>query len=113
MTAPSGSAVANARQALAVFEEAAVGKDTALTALCDAFDHETRQGRDMARYDELLTRAIIDIKQTFTKRQSNNLRPGGARDFKLPLASQTPADATDFGLVTWLVVKTNQHPVEG
>ena len=103
---------ANARQTLAVFEAAAAGKDAAITELCDRFDYETVQGRDMARYDDLLTRTISDIRQAFAKTQSRNLRPGGDRGFLLARASQTPANASNFDLMTWLVVKSNQQTVK-
>ena len=103
---------ANARQALAALEAAAAGKDAAITALCDQFDHETGQGRDMTRYDGLLTKAISDISQAFARTQSRNLRPGGDRGFLLARASQTPASTENFDLMTWLIVKSNQPMVK-
>ena len=38
---------ANARQVLDLFESAAIGKTEPLQSLCDWFDHETQNGRDM------------------------------------------------------------------
>ena len=37
--------------------------------------------------------------------QAAQLRIGGARDFVLPTASETPSNAADFELVTWLIIK--------
>ena len=66
----------------------------------------------MTRYDEQLTKAISDIRQAFARTQSRNLRPGGDRGFLLARASQTPASASNFDLMTWLVVKSNQQTVK-
>ena len=51
----------NARQTLAVFEAAASGQTAPITELCDRFDQETRQGRDMAQYEKLLNDVIAHI----------------------------------------------------
>ena len=95
---------ANARQALAVFDAAAAGETKPITELCDRFDHETAQGKDMSRYDKLLTDAIAHIRQTHNSAQIEGLRSGG-RGFMLSADSNTPRAATDFELVTWLVIK--------
>ncbi len=94
---------ANARQALTVFEAAAAGKTAPITELCDRFDHETDQGRDMSSYDKLLTDAIAHIRQSHSSTQMQGL--GSGRDFVLHRASESPSDNTDFELVTWLVIK--------
>ncbi len=94
---------ANARQALTVFEAAAVGESHPITELCDRFDRETDQGRNMARYNKLLTDAIAHIRQSHFAVQTQGL--GSGRDFVLPKASESPGDNTDFELITWLVIK--------
>ena len=95
----------SARQALAVFEAAAVGKTAPLTALCDRFDRETKQGRDMSFYDKLLNDVIAHIRQTHNREQAAGLGLSGSGDFILPKASESPRGATDFELLTWLVIK--------
>ena len=95
----------NARQTLAIFEAAAVGQTACIKALCDRFDHETDQGRNMTRYEELLTDAIAQIRQSHQATQMQNLGADGARDFVLPKESESPNDERDFDLVTWLVIK--------
>ena len=95
----------NARQALAVFDAAASGHKAPLTELCDRFDAETDQGRNMAFYDKLLTDALAQIRQSHAATQSQGLRAGGRRDFVLSQASETHNIGTDFELVTWLVIK--------
>ena len=95
----------NARQTLAVFEAAAVGETAPITELCDRFDQETRQGLDMSLYDKLLNDVIAHIRQTHNREQTAALGLSGNADFKLPRASESPRSATDFELLTWLVIK--------
>ena len=94
---------ANARQALAVFDAATAGETKPIIELCDRFDHETNQGRDMSRYDKLLADAIAHIRQSHGIVQTRGL--GSGRDFMLPKASESPHDNTDFELISWLVIK--------
>ena len=96
----------NARQALAVFEAAAAGKAAPIVELCDRFDRETAQGRDMTQYEKLLNDAIAHIRQAHASTQIGQLRAGGPRDFLLPTASETPGQVSDFELVTWLVISS-------
>lgn len=95
----------NAKQILTVFEAATAGNAAPVMALCDRFDQETNQGRDMSHYDKLLDDTIAHIRQAHAGAQVAQLRVGGARDFVLPTASETPSNAADFELVTWLVIK--------
>ena len=94
---------ANARQVLDVFDAATAGERDPITELCDRFDHETDQGRDMSRYEKLLTDAIAHIRQSHGIVQTRGL--GSGRDFVLPKASESPNHNTDFELITWLVIK--------
>ena len=95
----------NARQTLAVFEAAAAGKTSVITELCDRFDRETQQGRDMSLYEKLLSHVIAQIRQTHNREQTAGLGLSGDADFKLPLASEAPRNANDFELLTWLIIK--------
>ena len=96
---------ANLQQTLAVFEAAALGHPEPLTRLCDRFDRETEQGRNMELYNRLLTAACAHSIQAHNSVQLSQLRPGGDRGFLLPPAAETPQRITDFELVTWLVIK--------
>ena len=98
----------NTQQILAVFEAASAGNTAPATALCDQFDGETNHGRDMSHYDKLLDDTIAHIKQAHAGTQAAQLRIGGARDFMLPTASETPSNAADFELVTWLAIKDQE-----
>ena len=95
---------ANARQALSVFEAASSGKAEPITRLCDQFDRLTNFGKAMGPYDKLLNSVIAHIRQAHADTQNRNLRPGGARDFRFTPASEMPRSASDFELVTWLIM---------
>ena len=62
----------------------------------------------MAFYDRLLTDAIAHIAQAHAGAQMSGLGVGGDRSFTLAPAAETPRDASDFELVTWLVIKERQ-----
>ena len=98
----------NAQQVLGVFETVAIGKTSAITELCDQFDRETDQGRNMAVYDKLLNDVIAHIRQSHASTQTAQLRPGGSRDFVFPTTTETPASAGDFELVTWVAIMEPQ-----
>ena len=96
----------NTRQVLDLFEAAAVGKTEPLQKLCIQFDRETQNGANMTDYNKLLQTVITYISNAHTTTQTNNLGIDGADDLKLPLASESPRDSSDFELVTWLVITT-------
>ena len=79
------------------------GKTDAILSLCDRFNAETDNGRNMARYDALLNAVIVHVAQMNRNVQAAGLGLGGSRDFTLPTAAESPA-AADFELVTWLVI---------
>ena len=93
----------SARKTLELFESAAIGKTEPLQKLCDQFDCETRNGQNMVRYDQLLTAVMDHIRIANSKTWRDHLRPGGQRDFKLPVQSSN-RNRSDFELVTWLVL---------
>ena len=99
---------ANTRQVLDLFESATVGKTQPLQDLCIQFDSETQNGENMGLYSGLLKAVISHISRAHTTTQTRNLRRGGPRDFKLTPRSEAPQDASDFELVTWLVITTPQ-----
>ena len=95
---------ASVKQTLDLFQELSLGKTEAIDELCDAFNHETGNGKEMAAYDNLLNTAIGDIVRAHSKTQALGLGLQGAGDFKLSKASEAPGDVEDFELVTWLVI---------
>ena len=96
---------ANTKQVLDLFENAAIGLDEPILSLCDQFDRETQNGRDMSMYDDLLDAVVRDISRKHGATQAQHLGLSGSRDFKLPKKSETPHNIDDFELITWLVLK--------
>ncbi len=94
---------ANARQALELFESLALGKTEPIQTLCDQFDRETQNGKEMASYDKLLNAVIAEIGGANVATQIRQLGIFGQRDTKLPVNSRSPSNA-DFELVTWLII---------
>ena len=99
---------ANARQVLDLFESAAVGKVDSLQDLCIQFDSETQNGTNMALYNGLLKAVINHISRAHTTTQIRGMGIDGTRGFKLTPKSKAPRDASDFELVTWLVITKQQ-----
>ena len=87
-----------------LFETSAIGKSDPLENLCLQFDQETQHGENMEVYNKLLNTVIAHITKSHQKTQSKSIGRGGTRGFRLPAASETPRDSSDFELVTWLVI---------
>ncbi len=92
-----------AKNTLTLFQKLCAGKTEPYQQLCDLFDQETGNGRNMEKYDDLLKRAVASITETFKKRMAVGLTAG--RDFVIPDRKQQVKDDNDFELITWLVVK--------
>ena len=75
--------------------------------LCDQFDRETENGAKMDKCSGLLTKAIKAIVRTFQKRTATGLQSG--RDFVIPDKQEQVTDASDFELITWLVIKSGKN----
>ena len=95
----------HAKQTLELFAELARGRDKPLIPLCDAFDRETNDGRNMEKYDKLLDNVFRAVSGQFRQQMMEGLRN---RDGVLPCSNEQPRDADDFELVTWLVVKSDE-----
>jgi hypothetical protein len=92
-----------AKNALSMFQKLSVGKAAPYQALCDLFDQETESGAKMDKYSNLLVKAINAIVRTFQKRTAAGLQ--SCRDFVIPDKQEQATDASDFELITWLVIK--------
>ena len=91
------------KQILEIFRAVCLGKTEAYAALCKLFDEETKHGEDMSRYGDLLDRAVAAIAGQFARKNAANLFAGRAG--KLASESAVIKGATDFDLITWLVIK--------
>jgi superfamily II DNA or RNA helicase len=94
---------AEVKQTLGLFRALCLGVPGAYETLCNAFDAETNDGRDMKKYSDLLLKAVEAIKGSVQKREIASLF--GGRDAKIGKASERIASADDFDLVTWLVIR--------
>lgn len=92
-----------AKQILDIFRALCAEESRAHEDLCRLFDAETEDGKDMTRYTELLNKAVASITHTFRKRNAGNLLSG--RGGTLIKREKQVSAATDFELITWLVIK--------
>ena len=90
------------KQVLQIFRALCQGKTEPYAKLCELFDAETNDGKDMQRYSTLLDAAISAIASQSDKKNLGNLFAG--RGGKLVDDTKLPKTATDFDLVTWLVI---------
>ena len=95
----------SARNILMAFEAAAAGQTRPIQEICQRFDQETQNGRQMGHYEKLLNICIDQIRQAHNHQQAAGLGLSGPAGFKLPRTSEAPRAASDFELVTWLVIK--------
>ena len=56
----------------------------------------------MSKYNELLETSVQSIARTFQRRTAAGLQ--GDRGFVIPVEEEQVRDATDFLLVSWLVI---------
>ena len=71
--------------------------------LCEIFNDETKQGKEMSKYNALLQKAIEEISTVFSKRAINKLKTG--RDGILIPKEKQGTKTEHFELITWLVIK--------
>ena len=95
---------ANIRQALNVFEAGAAGRTSAITDLCDRFDSETDNGRNMKHYDKLLKNVVAHIQRSQGNTLTKAVGLDGTGDLVLPKSSEMAQSEANFELVTWLVI---------
>lgn len=93
----------NAKQILEIYRLMCQGKSEPFQKLCDLFNDETDQGKNMQDYNKLLKNAVLAIASTFKKRMAAKLQ--NSRDAKLLPDKQQPNYEDDFELITWLVIK--------
>ncbi len=94
------------KQILEIFRAVSQGKVEPYAKLCELFDTETKNGKDMNHYSGLLNRAITAIAAQFERKNADNLFAG--RGGKLTDAGKQVKSADDFELITWLVIKSTK-----
>ncbi len=94
------------KQVLEIFRAVCQGQIEPHARLCELFDEETANGRDMSRYSDLLDKAVTAIAAQFGRKNAGNLFTG--RGGKLLDSQNAVKSATDFELITWLIIKDAQ-----
>ena len=94
---------AQPKQILEIYRLLCSSKVSAYEPLCQLFDNETKNGTDMQLYNRLLAATVESIAKTFQKRVASGLQ--NSRDFVIPNLHEQAREATDFELITWLVIR--------
>jgi len=94
---------AQPKQILDLMQVLCADKAEPYEALCNLFDAQTDDGKDMTRYSGLLDRAVADITRRFQKRSFQSLL--SHRGAKLMDSGKYAQGTGDFELITWLVIE--------
>ncbi|MCX8519152.1 MAG: C-terminal helicase domain-containing protein [Methylophilaceae bacterium] len=93
-----------AKQVLNLWRALSMGKTTAYSDLCRAFDRQTQNGQDMSQTTALLKAALASITDTHIDVAAHKIT--SQRDFILPpKLEERLSDERTFELVTWLVIQ--------
>lgn len=93
-----------AKKTLNLFAAVARGESKPLQTLCDIFDRETENAKNMDEYNRLLEKVVAAVSEKFNQQGTKSIN---TRDGKLPKKSEQPKNLSDFELVTWLVIKNH------
>ncbi len=91
------------KQILELMRDLCSGQTEANRRLCELFNEQTHDGKDMSHYSHLLSRSIQAILEQFAKRSVAALFSG--RGGTLPSSSVRAKSIDDFELITWFVIK--------
>lgn len=97
----------SAKSILEVYRLLCSGKKAPYQNLCDLFNDEIKNGTDMAKYADLLGKAVGEIAASFKKRSAAKL--SSARNAVLIAKNKQVSCMSDFELVTWLVIKQGEE----
>jgi superfamily II DNA/RNA helicase len=94
-----------AKAVLNLWRALSMGKTSAYSDLCRAFDRSTQNGQDMSTTTELLQAAVASIKQTSHGAAVQKIT--SQREFILQPKLDRLGDDTTFELITWLVIQSS------
>ncbi len=92
----------NPKRILERFNKLCERKTTDDKALCDWFNEETDNGKNMKNYKRLIETALDSIQQEYNQKVNDQI--DASADFLLPIADNQITEATKFELITWLVI---------
>ncbi|MCP5496791.1 MAG: DEAD/DEAH box helicase family protein [Leptospiraceae bacterium] len=93
----------HAKQILDIYRALCVGITSPIEKLCNQFNKETDNGKNMDFYNKLLVKSIEETVGVFQKK--NLLALTTSRHSVLPSKKEQIKDVDDFELVTWLIIK--------
>jgi hypothetical protein len=93
----------HAKQILEVYRLLCQGRSIPYEKLCDLFNEQTHNGKDMKLYNSLLKKAINEIVHIFKKRTNRKLTSD--RGALLLPGRQQLSRSEHFELITWLIIQ--------
>ena len=90
----------NSKKILEILQLICRNEKEAFDTLCDLFNRETQDGKDMKVYENLLSKASDEVVRMFKKREAFRLTQ--SRDAVIVKKAN---NLRDFNLVTWFVIK--------
>ena len=94
---------AQPKQILEILRLLCADKTVPYENLCNLFDQQTDNAKDMSIYDSLLDAAVRAIAGSFKRRSAGQLISG--RNGILPDRKKQVTSSDDFELITWIIVK--------
>lgn len=91
------------KQILEIFRAVCQGQDEPYAKLCELFDEQTQNGKEMGSYSDLLEKAVQAIASQFARKTTGNLFSG--RGGKLTDTTKQAKNSSDFELISWLIIK--------
>ena len=98
---------AQPKQILEMYRLLCENAKTPYEELCVLFDKDIDNGANMTQYNDLLQKAVRSLSRTYKRRAIGNLLSG--RSGVLPKKQQQVNQTTDFELITWLVIKSENQ----
>ena len=98
---------AQPKQILDMYRQLCENAKNPYEKLCALFDKQTHNGANMTQYNDLLEKAVRSLSRTYQKRAIGNLLSD--RSGTLPKKQQHVSKTTDFELITWLVIKSENQ----
>lgn len=93
----------NAKQVLEIFRLLCEKKTEPYQDLCDLFNKETDNGKEMSKYTELLETAVKAITKSYRERSKAKLTFD--RNAVITPRDKQIEKISDFELITWLIIK--------
>ena len=93
----------NPKRILEHFSALCIGKECPKQDLCDWFNTETANGSEMTFYKMLIDEALESIRYHYDEKLNREFRSNS--QFLIPTADEQVGEATEFELITWLVIR--------